>query len=108
MPPAVAHLLASSAALRPAVLEHVMLDASADTAPLKRRGGWPVVLFSPGFGAERELYAGLIEDLASHGYIVVAIDHPHDAGIVEFPDGRVVIPASPMDMTAAVSVRVAE
>lgn len=108
MPPAVARLLASSAGLQPTLLESVTLDASADPTPLTRRGGWPVVLFSPGFGVERELYAGLIEDLASHGYVVVAIDHPHDAGVVQFPDGRVVVPASPMDMTAAVSVRVAD
>ena len=84
------------------------LNATADAAPLTRRGGWPVVLFSPGFGVERELYAGLVEDLASHGYVVVAIDHPHDASIVEFPDGHVVVPSSQMDMTAALSVRVAD
>src|SRR5207247_8010943 len=65
-------------------------------------------LFSPGFGVERELYAGLVVDLASHGYFVVAIDHPHDASIVEFPDGHVVVPSSQMDITAALSVRVAD
>ena len=108
MPAAVARLLASSAGLQPATLENVTLDASADAAPLRRRTGWPVVLFSPGFGVEREVYAGLVEDLASHGYVVVAIDHPHDASIVEFPDGHVVVPSSQMDMTAAVSVRVAD
>ena len=108
MPPAVARFLASSAGVQPALLESVKLDATADAAPLTRRGGWPVVLFSPGFGVERELYAGLVEDLASHGYVVVAIDHPHDAGIVEFPDGHVVVPSSQMDITAALSVRVAD
>ena len=108
MPPAVARLLASSAGLKPALLETVKLSATADAAPLTRRGGWPVVLFSPGFGVERELYAGLVEDLASHGYVVVAIDHPHDASIVEFPDGHVVVPSSQMDIAAALSVRVAD
>ncbi len=57
---------------------------------------------------ERELYAGLVEDLASHGYVVVAIDHPHDAGIVEFPDGHVVVPRSQMDIETALTVRVAD
>ena len=57
---------------------------------------------------ERELYAGLVGDLASHGNVVVAIDHPHDASIVEFPDGHVVMPSSQMDITAALSVRVAD
>ena len=32
----------------------------------------------------------MLEDLASHGYIVFAVDHPHDAFCVVFPDGRAV------------------
>ena len=108
VPPAVARFLASSAGVRPALLESVALDARADAVPSTRRGGWPVVLFSPGFGVERELYAGLVEDLASHGFVVVAIDHPHDASIVQFPDGRVVRPRAQMDMAEALSVRVAD
>jgi predicted dienelactone hydrolase len=108
VPPAVARYLAASAGVQAALLESVKLDALADVVPLPRRGGWPVVLFSPGFGVERELYAGLVKDLASHGYVVVAIDHPHDASVVEFPDGHVVVPGSQMDITAALSVRVAD
>ena len=106
--PAVARFLASSAGLQTAVLETVKLDATAGVEPLARKGGWPVVLFSPGFGVGRELYAGLIEDLASHGYVVVAIDHPHDASIVEFPDGHVVASSAQMDIAKAFTVRVAD
>jgi predicted dienelactone hydrolase len=40
--------------------------------------------------------------------VVVAIDHPHDAGIVEFPDGHVVVAGPPLDVTAALTVRVAD
>ncbi len=108
MPPAVARFIASSAELSPALLEAVTLDATADAQPLRRRGGWPVVLFSPGFGVEHELYSGLVEDLASHGYVVVAIAHPHDASIVQFPDGHVVVPRSQMDIAEALAVRVAD
>lgn len=108
MPAAVARFLASSAGVRPALLRSATLDAMADARPLPRRGGWPVVLFSPGFGVVRELYAGLVEDLASNGYVVVAIDHPHDASVVEFPDGRVVVPSTQMDITEALSVRVSD
>jgi predicted dienelactone hydrolase len=92
MPPAVARFIASSAGLSPALLEAVTLDATADALPLRRSGGWPVVLFSPEFGVEHELYTGLVEDLASHGYVVVAIAHPHDASIVEFPDAQCLRP----------------
>jgi predicted dienelactone hydrolase len=108
VPPSVARFLASSAGLETAVLQSVKLDATTDAEPLARKGGWPVVLFSPGFGVERELYTGLVEDLASHGYVVVAIDHPHDASIVEFPDGHVVTASSHTDIAKAFSVRVAD
>ncbi len=51
----------------------------------------------------------MAEDLASRGYIVVTIDHTHDADEVEFPDGRVevrTIPAESQEVnTAAVAVR---
>ena len=30
----------------------------------------------------------MLEDLASHGYVIAAIDHPFDAKCVAFPDGR--------------------
>jgi hypothetical protein len=105
---AVARFVAKGSGVQPALLSAAKLDATAGGTPLLRKGGWPVVLFSPGFGVERGLYAGLCEDLASHGYVVVAIDHPYDAGIVEFPDGHVVIPASSMEITKALKVRVAD
>jgi predicted dienelactone hydrolase len=33
------------------------------------------------------LYASLIEDLVTHGYVVVAIDHTYDAAVVTMLDG---------------------
>ncbi|MEU4403006.1 lipase [Streptosporangium sp. NPDC023963] len=64
-------------------------------APVYRgRGPLPVVLFSHGFGADRASGTALVEDLASHGYVVAAIDHTYDAGAVEFPDGQVRIHAA--------------
>ena len=59
-------------------------------APVDRgRRGRPVVLYSPGLGSDRTISTVLVEELASHGYVVVTIDHTHDAGEVEFPGGRV-------------------
>ncbi|RZQ60155.1 alpha/beta hydrolase family protein [Amycolatopsis suaedae] len=54
--------------------------------PAKRR---PVLLFSPGHLAPRELNTMLVEDLASHGYVVVTVDHTRETA-VDFPGGRVV------------------
>src|SRR3954470_5827322 len=53
-----------------------------------RRGRLPVVLFSPGSGTARDIYQSLAEDLASHGYLVVAVDHTGETP-VQFPDGHV-------------------
>jgi dienelactone hydrolase len=59
-------------------------------APLARgRRRYPVVLYSPGLGFPRALGTTLVQDLASHGFVVVAIDHTYDAAVVEFPGGRV-------------------
>ncbi len=41
--------------------------------------------------------AARAEDLASHGYVVVAIDHTHEAFAVHFPDGRVERSEVPLD-----------
>lgn len=58
-------------------------------APVQRDGApWPVVLYSPGAGHDRTWSTIGEEDLASRGYVVVAIDHTYDASEVEFPSGR--------------------
>ena len=53
---------------------------------------WPVVLFSPGYGASRAFYTSLLGDLASRGLVVLALDHPYEAAVTELGDGRIVTP----------------
>jgi dienelactone hydrolase len=76
------------------------------------RGDWPVVLFSPGFGSLRELNAGLTDDLASRGYVVVSMSHTHESAVVEFPGGRVEPPMVDDDLVdqrkTAIDTRVAD
>lgn len=69
--------------------------------PASRPGGYPVVLYSPGQGVPRTLGTSLVEDLASHGYVVVSVDHTHDASEVEFPGGRLELDLIP-ELTPAV------
>ncbi|UUV33838.1 alpha/beta hydrolase [Amycolatopsis roodepoortensis] len=52
-------------------------------------GKRPVVLYSPGGTLSRSHGTTHQEQLASEGYVVVAIDHTHEAEAVEFPGGRV-------------------
>lgn len=63
---------------------HAMLDASA------RRHVRGVLLFTGGFAVPVALYTGLISELASRGYAVVAFDHPHETFVVEQPDGSLI------------------
>ncbi|MFI9550901.1 alpha/beta hydrolase family protein [Nonomuraea endophytica] len=71
-----------------------MLGHARVGAPVhRRRGGLPVVLVSHGVWGSREAYGAHTEDLASHGYVVVSIDHTFEAAAVEFPGGRVEVSA---------------
>lgn len=46
---------------------------------------YPVVLFSPGGGNPVHFYAALLEELASHGYIAVAVEPTYDGWGQVFP-----------------------
>ncbi|WP_394436385.1 alpha/beta hydrolase family protein [Streptomyces sp. SGAir0957] len=70
-------------------------------APLDRTVPHPVVLYSPGVLDPRTFGTTLTDELASHGYVVVAIDHPYDVSAVEFPDGRVATSVLPREFAAA-------
>ncbi|WP_433661671.1 alpha/beta hydrolase family protein [Nocardia sp. CA-128927] len=56
------------------------------------RARWPVVLFSPGYGAPRAFYTGLITDLASRGFVVLAVDHPYEVAVTQLADGTIATP----------------
>ncbi|MFD5270496.1 alpha/beta hydrolase family protein [Streptomyces sp. NPDC058335] len=64
---------------------------SVFNAPVADRGGrFPVVLFSPGLGGVRTQNTAWAEELASHGYVVAALDHPYDSAAVVLADGRTI------------------
>ena len=54
------------------------------------RSKWPVLLFSPGLSVARQSYTALSEELASRGYVVVAMSHPYDSPASELLNGDVV------------------
>jgi len=59
-----------------------------NAAPPRGNARYPVVVFMPGGGMKALTYHALFEDLASHGWVVAAIDPPYNARAVRFPDGR--------------------
>jgi dienelactone hydrolase len=60
-------------------------------APIATEGApYPVLLFGHRWGGSRTQNTFLAEELASHGYVVVATDHPLNAVRVQLSDGSVV------------------
>ncbi|NIJ54564.1 alpha/beta hydrolase family protein [Dyadobacter arcticus] len=62
--------------------------AIINATPAGARGKWPVVLFLPGYGAARAFYTSLAVGLASHGYVVLCLDHPYEAAITQLANGK--------------------
>jgi hypothetical protein len=60
--------------------------AISNGVPAAKRGGFPIVFFCHGSGSTTTAYTAEIEDLVSHGYVVVSIDR---SAAVLFPDGSV-------------------
>jgi len=74
----------------PAPLPASLRAHAFEQAPVARSSKrFPVVLFSHGLGENTSRYSAQLEELASYGYIVAAIDHTYDNQAVVFPDGRV-------------------
>jgi predicted dienelactone hydrolase len=75
----------------PSFVLSLMHSHALDRPPCQTHaGGFPVVIFSPGLGAPPLLYTASIEDLASHGFVVVSVSHPYSIAVTAFPDGRTV------------------
>jgi hypothetical protein len=68
------------------------LGGPATTGAPPAAGRHAVLLVSHGFGSSGALLTADAIDLASHGYVVVAIDHPGDALPVDVGGGHVVAP----------------
>jgi predicted dienelactone hydrolase len=69
---------------------------------------FPIVIMKPGIGALALDYTTLCEDLASHGYVVVASDSPHNTFLVVYKDGREVPANSEASPRGTNSIRVLE
>lgn len=71
-------------------LEHVRAHAELDAPPAQTAQKLPLLVFSHGYTGMPSSYTALMEDLASHGYAVLSIVHPFEAGAATLADGRVV------------------
>ena len=106
----VAREIAREAGLVASELAGVRTNSGMSASPA--RGRFPVVVFSPGYGAPSALYTGLLEDLSSRGFVVVGVDHTYETSIVRLPSGAVVhatlphdAPSGPSAIRAVISAR---
>jgi len=70
-------------------LRFVRSENNLEAEPAKDRGPFPIVILSPGNGTNVEFYASLASEIASHGYIVVGLNHPYDVAAVELSDHKI-------------------
>ena len=70
-------------------LQFIRSQNLLDAKLAKNQAPYPVVILSPGNGTNIEFYTGLASEIASHGYIVVGLNHPYDVAAVELSSGEV-------------------
>ena len=51
---------------------------------------WPIIVFSHGISAGMYEYQAFCEELASKGFVVIAVNHTYGNHMVQFPDGRII------------------
>ncbi|PVH98898.1 hypothetical protein DM02DRAFT_615477 [Periconia macrospinosa] len=69
---------------------HESCDVSKAMHPASEKRNWPIAVASGALNTSRFLSNYLAQELASHGFTVISIDHPYDTDIVEFPNGDVI------------------
>jgi len=73
-------------------LDHLTLSKSpafTDVPLAPTTDGYPVILFSHGWNGFASQNSGQAIELASHGYIVVGLQHTYGARVTVFPEGTV-------------------
>src|SRR3954463_13540762 len=73
--------------LRAAPLDGIGSTTTAGAPPASAKH--PVILLSPGWGNTSGFHDAQASDRASHGYVVVGIDHPGDTTAVDVGGGRI-------------------
>lgn len=72
-------------------LQEVTTHAIPAVPVAKDKSSYPVLLFLTGLTGFRQSNTFQVEELVSHGYIVVGLDQPYAAATVVFPDGHQIL-----------------
>jgi predicted dienelactone hydrolase len=74
-------------------------------------GSHPVIVLSPGNETNVAFYGSLAEELASHAYLVIGVDHPFQVAATTIADGHIAVYDTAMDtgeMGSAVAAKIDE
>jgi pimeloyl-ACP methyl ester carboxylesterase len=77
--------------IKPGLEGMVHTHAYQTTFVDKNKPNYPVLIFLPGAGGISLNYASIIEEIASHGYIVIGTSHPYSTAAISYPDGRILV-----------------
>ena len=69
-------------------LKYVTTNAVESAPVATEKSSYPVLIYLSGLDGFRSISTFQIEELVSHGYIVVGLDQPGAAAMVSYPDGR--------------------
>jgi predicted dienelactone hydrolase len=100
--------------IQAAGLRFVQTSARVNADVAAASDAFPVIFLSPGNATNATFYAAFAEELASHGYIVVGIEHPYLVTAVRLAGGRIATYAAAADALplalrqAAAQARIAE
>ena len=75
----------------------VLKTHSLQDAPMAA-GRFPVIVHNPAWWSFRNRSTCLTQDLASNGFVVVALSHPYNSSMVELADGSVANPDYSFDL----------
>jgi dienelactone hydrolase len=78
------------------IVTHVSYNGTAIFS-LTERDTTPILVFSTGSWGLCAYHSTFLSALASFGYTIMAVDHPHDSSRLEKPDGNLALQANTTD-----------
>ena len=79
---------------------HAMTNSYVDAPLIEGANDLPVVMYSHGFGSYASQNMALMEELASHGYVVYSVQHSYTSAATIFPNGDVILRAAEYESTS--------
>jgi hypothetical protein len=76
----------------PEIYRDLKTNSSRDVPVSSKEKEYPILLFSHGWGEHYSQNSILMEELASHGYIIFSIAHHFECRYSAYPDGQVIHP----------------